>query len=85
MKLKKIKIFYVINLLLWLAFLWIDRIWYDVLYNGVVEKQGTLGELAGPVSFFRPVILYSALTLAVILLFSLFIATSGRPEKSDKN
>ena len=73
MRLKYINILSLINLFLWFAFVWVDRIWGDVLFDAVSRKQGTLGEIYGPISFFRPVILYSALALTIILSFSLFI------------
>ena len=49
-------------------FLWIDKLWNEVLYQAVGEKLGTYGELYGPISFFRPVALYLALILTLSLV-----------------
>ena len=72
MKLKLIKIISCLNLFLWTVFIWIDRIWNDVLREAVLRKEATYGEMFGPISYFRPKILFMAFALTVIIPILVF-------------
>ncbi|MFZ9024476.1 MAG: hypothetical protein ACO3BO_06985, partial [Anaerohalosphaeraceae bacterium] len=52
----------------WIVFLWLDKLWNEVMAQAVSEKTGTYGELYGPLSFFRPAVLYLALILTLFLV-----------------
>ena len=49
-----------------------DEIWNDVLREAVIRKEATYGEMFGPISYFRPKVLYSALAVSIIILVILF-------------
>ena len=55
-------------IIVWGLFLWIDKLWNEVIGNAVSAKLGTYGELFGPLSFFRPVVLYLAFFLTLWLV-----------------
>ena len=61
------KILSIIAVGFWCLFLWIDKLWNEIMEKAVAEKLGTYGELFGPLSFFRPIVLYTAFTLTVCL------------------
>lgn len=56
----------VLTILSWMTFLYLDTQWNAVLSRAVAEGNKTYGELYGPLSFFRPVSLYSALILSLV-------------------
>ena len=58
----------IIIIIFWGLFIWIDRIWSEVIAGAVADKLGTYGELYGPLSYFRPAALYSALTATMLFL-----------------
>ena len=60
------KILSVSIIVFWGLFLWFDKLWYEVIV--AANGQGTYGELYGPLSFFRPAILYLALALTLCLV-----------------
>lgn len=62
------KILPISTIVFWILFLWVDKLWNEVIKKAVVEQLGTYGELFGPLSFFRPIILYLALTLTICLM-----------------
>ncbi len=72
MKFKIIKIASGINLILWITFIWLDNIWNDVLKEAVTRKDGVYGELFGPVSYFRPKILFLAILFTIIVVIMIF-------------
>ena len=61
------KILLISIIALWSLFLWVDKLWNEVIAKAVIEKLGTYGELFGPLSFFRPIILYLILILTIFL------------------
>jgi len=61
------KILSILAIVSWVVFLWIEKLWNEVMEKAVAEKLGTYGELFGPLSFFRPIVLYSAFALTVCL------------------
>ena len=61
------KILAIINIIFWAIFIFVDKAWNNVLAEAVSSGQKTYGELYGPLSFFRPAILYGALLLTTIL------------------
>ena len=62
-----LRIVSVANVVLWAEFIWVDLLWNDVIESAVVQRQGLYGELFGPISFFRPILLYTAFGLTVLL------------------
>ncbi len=65
----------VINVLLWSVFLWMDRIWNDFQSEAVARRDGIYyGDWFGPLSYFRPKILFlsyaTTLVLAVMIFYS---------------
>lgn len=73
MKIKTLKILSAINLVLWLIFVWMDNAWNEVLHEAVLRQEATYGEMFGPISFFRPIVLYSALILTIIISVLIFM------------
>jgi hypothetical protein len=61
------KILSISIIVFWGLFLWLDKLWNEVIAEAVVKKMATYGELFGPLSFFRPAILYLALALTLCL------------------
>jgi hypothetical protein len=61
----------------WLTFLYLDYLWQQCLTDAVVRQAGTYGEIYGPVSFFRPTVLYSSAGLSLACAFLLFRGASS--------
>lgn len=55
----------VATLLAWLAFIYLDHLWNQCLSRAVAEGSRTYGEIYGPLTVFRPLSMYVALTLSV--------------------
>ena len=72
----------VLTLVCWFGFLALDALWRSVVWEAVSRREGTFGELYGPVSFFRPVALYAA--LAGTLLCVVLLLTTNREPKTLK-
>ena len=70
---KIIKILAVTNILLWVLFFLIDVAWNDVVREAVSAGQKRYGEMYGPLSYFRPRVLYLALATTLSLSGSVFI------------
>ena len=81
MKLRIIKILSVVNLFLWLVFIWMDKIWNDVLHEAVIRKEATYGEMFGPISYFRPKVLYLAIAVSFIIPIILFTIRNKSKEE----
>jgi hypothetical protein len=60
---------------MWMAFLCLDSQWNSCLTHAVTEGKKTYGEMYGPLAFFRPVVMYSALSLSLIC--GAWLAVSG--------
>ena len=72
---KPMKFLAVINVLLWSVFLWMDKVWNDFQSDAVARKEGIYnGDWFGPLSYFRPKILFlsyaATLVLAAIIFYS---------------
>jgi hypothetical protein len=50
----------------WLAFLCLDSLWNACLTRAVAEGKQTYSEIYGPLTFFRPVVMYTALSLSLV-------------------
>lgn len=50
----------------WVAFLTLDSQWNACLARAVEEGKKTYGEIYGPLTFFRPVVLYIAFGLSLV-------------------
>jgi hypothetical protein len=50
----------------WLAFLCLDSQWTACLTRAAEEGTKTYGEMYGPLTFFRPVVMYAALSLSLV-------------------
>jgi hypothetical protein len=62
----------------WAAFLYLDSLWNACLSRAVQEGSKTYGEIYGPLSFFRPITMYSALALS---LFSVGVLAIGSKKR----
>jgi hypothetical protein len=60
------RIFAISSCLGWIAFIIIDYYWNHIISDAVQLRQGSFGELYGPLSFFRPIILYTSILLSFI-------------------
>ena len=49
-------------------FLWVDKLWNEVIAKAVAERLGRYGESFGMLSFIRPTILYLTLVLTLCLI-----------------
>jgi len=58
----------IVIIIFWGLFFWVDKFWNEVIAKAVTEKLGTYGESYGPLSYFRPIIFYSALALTLLFL-----------------
>jgi len=68
------KILSVLTALSWLLFLFVDYYWQIVITKAVCDQNATYGEMYGPLSFLRPIVLITALVLTGTALCMLFLA-----------
>jgi hypothetical protein len=54
-----------VSVLGWITFIVIDYHWNRAISEAVELRQGTYGEIFGPLSFFRPIALYSSFCLSL--------------------
>lgn len=62
------KIVMLLTIVFWVLFLIIDVNYGRVMSDAVKMKNGTYGELMGPLSFFRPIFLYGSFLLTLLLV-----------------
>jgi hypothetical protein len=55
----------VATFLAWLGFIYLDHLWNQCLSHAVTEGRKTYGEIYGPLTIFRPIAMYLALTLSL--------------------
>jgi len=63
----------IIVVVLWSLFLFADFVWQDVMITAVNGRQATYGEAFGPLSYFRPKILYLAFSLTCLNALLVFL------------
>ena len=68
----------IVTILPWAFFLYIDYFWQEILKEAVTN--GFYGEIYGPLSFFRPIFLYSAIALTILnsILFVIIVKKKER-------
>lgn len=64
----------------WVAFLFLDVQWNACLSRAVEAGNKTYGEAYGPLSFFRPLVLYVAFSLSLVC--GAWLAFSAKDKKS---
>ena len=75
------KLIGILTALSWVAFVLMDIQFQKVIERAVADRVGTYGEIIGPLSFFRPVSLWVALSLTALALILLAVSgTSARKE-----
>ncbi len=62
----------------WAAFLYLDSLWNACLSRAVEAGSKTYDEIYGPLSFFRPITMYSALGLTLFSVGLLAIGSKKR-------
>jgi hypothetical protein len=63
----------ILNVLLWSIFLWMDKLWNNFLEDAISRKEGIVyGELYGPLSYFRPKILFLSYVATLVLAVMIF-------------
>jgi hypothetical protein len=63
----------IINVLLWSVFIWMDRLWNNFLQDAISRKEGIVyGDLFGPLSYFRPKILFLSYAVSLVLAVMIF-------------
>ena len=74
---KVILLLQIVTIVSWAIFLYIDCLWQEILRDAVTN--GFYGEIYGPLSFFRPILLYSAIALTVLnsILFVIVMKKPG--------
>lgn len=77
----KLKLISISTALSWIAFLLIDFSYLGVIHQAVLDKNGTYGELYGPISYFRPIFLCISLLLTLICLCILFFKSNNFSKK----
>jgi hypothetical protein len=74
------KVIGVVMILSWCLFLFLDHHFQKVVSQAVLDRNGSYGELYGPLSFFRP----AALILSLVLtLATAIMLVSVKPERSE--
>ena len=64
----------------WAGFLFLDSLWCACLSRAVKEGSRTYGEIYGPLSFFRPLSMYSALALSLLCVGWLVIGSKEKKQ-----
>jgi hypothetical protein len=50
----------------WCVFLYLDALWSECLQRAAEDGKKVYGEMYGPLSFFRPISMWTAVTLSVV-------------------
>lgn len=58
---------------LWTLFLVVDLKWGQVVAQAIADRNGSYGEWAGPLLYFRPVVFYAAFLATLLVAFLTFL------------
>lgn len=70
----------VATVMAWAAFLFLDSLWSACLSRAVEEGSKAYGEIYGPLSFFRPLSMYSAWALSLLCAGLLVIGSKEKKQ-----
>lgn len=62
-----------ITIVLWVLLAIVDLTWLAVVHDAVTGRTGSYGEMYGPLSFFRPILFWSAAICSVACAISVMI------------